>query len=785
MPEKSQGRSRKRSLLARHFVDLGRLRGGVRVELSYWQILMLIASSFLATLLLIEYQFQSLPDFAVGEISDRTIEAPEEFSIIDEAATEEAREAIVETVPLVFNFELPLTNQQISRLRRGFAAARELIAQERERIQTSDPDSVPIKALDGLKPLLEERLPRFAEGNVIEIFLKYSFSEELENQLVNLLAEAMEYPGVVELSGSLVHLQERGFTIHDVLTGQDRTLSDWTDLRDVQQARDVLIQREHELTLVDAEEKRKLLSFLGEFVIQNTVLDSAKTDANELKAKNETPEVFLQVKKGRTIVRRGDAITQQTLDQLNRLKELEQQESWTGRIFGVFVIVSFFLLVLWLYLQIHQDEKRRKGPDFILMVLLLVVGILFARAFFALAEIVAGSLNLESLQDPFHFYLVAPFAMGAILTILLLGVNASIFFSLVFSIFVGVFAGELSVMLFVLTGSIAAIHALRQYRERSAIVRAGMIIGAVNVLIALALQLYSSQGEFQWTQFMVRTVAGVISGLSSAMFASLFLPVLESLFDLTTDIRLLELSNLNGPLLRRLALEAPGTYHHSITVGTLAEAGAEEIGANGLLTRVGAYYHDIGKLKHPEYYIENQVFTGNKHESLAPSMSTLILTAHVKDGLAIAEEVGLGPKVRDLIPQHHGTRIMTYFFQKAREVAEEKGQSVNENDFRYPGPKPQFKEAAILMLADQVEAAARTLQEPSPGQIRSLIQRLTQSTIRDGQFDECDITLKELSKVGAAFERVLNGMYHHRIEYPGFEFNKRIEDRQPENQRIQ
>jgi len=166
-------------------------------------------------------------------------------------------------------------------------------------------------------------------------------------------------------------------------------------------------------------------------------------------------------------------------------------------------------------------------------------------------------------------------------------------------------------------------------------------------------------------------------------------------------------------------------------------------------------------------------------------MSTLILASHVKDGLAIAEEVALGPKVRDLIPQHHGTRIMTYFFQKAKEAAEEKGEDVNEDDFRYPGPRPRFKEAAILMLADQVEAAARTLQEPSPGQIRSLIRRLTQSTIRDGQFDECDITLKELSKVGGAFERVLNGMYHHRIEYPGFEFNKQIEERQPQNQRIQ
>lgn len=785
MTEKSRGRSRKRSLLARRFVYLGQVKGGPRAELSYSQILLLLVSAFLITLLLIEYEFQSLPDYSVGEIADRTIEAPQDFRIVDETATEENRDAAIETVPFVFNFEYSLTTQQISKLRRGFVGARELISYVKEQHQVSDVAELSEEAHQDLMRLLEERLGQFAEGAVFDILLKHAFSEDLENQLAQLLSAAMEYPGVVPNRDQLIHLQGRGITIHNVLTGQDQSLNDWTALKDVQLARNVLRQQEHELTLVDAKDKKLLLGFLDDLVVQNTIFDTTKTEENQKVVGNDVASVLLQVRKGRTIVRRGDAITQQSLDQLDQLKQLKQQERRKGRIVGVFLIVSFFLLVLWLYLQIHQEEARRRPSSFLLAVLLLVVSVVIARAFVALSELVAGSLNVDVLQDPLHFYFCAPFALGAILTILLLGANAAIFFSLVFALLVGVFTGEFSVMLYVLTGSIAAIHALRQYRERSAIIRAGMVIGAVNVLIAFALQLYSSQGEFEWVQFVVRTVAGVISGFFSAMLASLFLPVLESLFGLTTDIRLLEMSNLNSPLLRRLALEAPGTYHHSITVGTLAEAGAEEIGANGLLTRVGAYYHDIGKIKHPEYYIENQIFTGNKHETLSPSMSTLILASHVKDGLAIAEEVALGPKVRDLIPQHHGTRIMTYFFQKAKETAEEKGEEVNEDDFRYPGPRPRFKEAAILMLADQVEAAARTLQEPSPGQIRSLIRRLTQSTIRDGQFDECDITLKELSKVGGAFERVLNGMYHHRIEYPGFEFNKQIEERQPQNQRIQ
>ena len=188
---------------------------------------------------------------------------------------------------------------------------------------------------------------------------------------------------------------------------------------------------------------------------------------------------------------------------------------------------------------------------------------------------------------------------------------------------------------------------------------------------------------------------------------------------------------------------------------------------------MGAYYHDIGKLKQPDYYVENQIFAVNKHEDLSPAMSSLILASHVKNGLAFAKELKLGPLVSGMIPQHHGTRLQTFFYQKAKEAAGEKGVEVEPDDFRYPGPKPQNKEAAILMLSDQVEAAARTLQDPNPSQVRSLIHRLSQSTIQDGQFDECDITLKEISKVEKSFERVLAGMHHQRIEYPGYDFNKK------------
>jgi hypothetical protein len=343
-------------------------------------------------------------------------------------------------------------------------------------------------------------------------------------------------------------------------------------------------------------------------------------------------------------------------------------------------------------------------------------------------------------------------------------------------------AGDIQISVYSLVGCLLATYVLRHYRERSALIQAGIAIGLVNIIIGTALQLYN--GGFAWETFAVRSGGAFLGGLFVTPLAAMLLPILERTFGVTTDIRLLELSNLNSTILRRLAVEAPGTYHHSIIVATLAEAASEAIGANSLLVRVGAYYHDIGKMRKPDYYVENQIYMANKHEGLSPTMSSLILASHVKDGLVMAEEIGLPQAVKDLIPQHHGTKLMTFFFQKAKREQDEKQVEINEEDFRYPGPKPQTQEAAILMLADQVEAAARTLHDPNPRQIRGLIRRLIQSSIEDRQFDECDITTRDLDQITRAFERVISGMYHHRVEYPGFDFNKRVEE-QTQNQHIQ
>jgi putative nucleotidyltransferase with HDIG domain len=269
---------------------------------------------------------------------------------------------------------------------------------------------------------------------------------------------------------------------------------------------------------------------------------------------------------------------------------------------------------------------------------------------------------------------------------------------------------------------------------------------------------------------MNQSAMALLSGVLAAALASILLPAFEYLFKIVTDIRLLELSNLNAPTLKKLSVEAPGTYHHSLMVATLAEAAAESIEANPLLVRVAAYYHDVGKALNPEYFVENQNYGGNMHEDITPSGSYHIIASHVKDGLQLAKKIGLPQQISDMIPQHHGTRIMTFFFHKAQDSSKGINAKIIEADFRYPGPKPQTKEAAIVMMADSVEAASRTLTEPTPGQIQGMICHLVDDIVSDNQLNECDITLKDVQLVKESFCKILTGTFHHRIDYPGYDF---------------
>jgi len=783
MAEKFRRKSTKRSKLARVLLSRTTDKGNLFDRLTPMDIILGLGVALLVTWLLVGFQLQGLirrqniPDYNIGDIADRDIVAPYNFTIEDQEATFQKQEDTRKIVPAVFDLDLTVNNRVEMELRNAFRDARQIISEE-SNLKVGQLSRAQKKRLS---QRLEELLPRFNQSNILDLFLNYSFAEDLENQLIFLIREAMKPPGVVLSRDVLFPHRQSGVILRNTITGQDENVDDGSIIRDLNQARDVLRQNEYQLTLVSPTEKNLVISFLDSWIFPNVRYNQVETAALEKLAMDDVAPVLILFKRGRIVVRSGDEITSQTLEVLRQLETPVLTRNRLAKFTGIFFIVSFFLVGFWYYLTVYKKTLKKIRNKYLLFATVLVITLFFAKLIYALA----GSLDIEIIQNPKNFYFLAPVALGAMLLILLVDIQISILYSLIFSVCIGLLTGDLDVFIYSLAANLSAIYLVSNYRDRIALFKGGLLVGLVNTFMLISLALCSAEISIFSMDRIVQFSGGFSSGILSAILASLFLPVLEYLFKITTDFRLLELSNLNKPILRRLAVEAPGTYHHSILVGTLAEAAAESIGANTLLARVGAYYHDIGKLKTPAYYVENQIYESNKHEKLSANMSSLILANHVKDGMAIAEQINLAEEVRDLILQHHGTRLMTYFYQKAKERADEKGQEVDQMDFRYPGPKPQTKEAAILMIADQVEAASRTLQDPGPSQIRGLIRRLIQATIQDRQFDECNITMSELDQILRAFERVITGMHHHRIEYPSFDFHKKFEEETPQNKRIQ
>jgi putative nucleotidyltransferase with HDIG domain len=398
-----------------------------------------------------------------------------------------------------------------------------------------------------------------------------------------------------------------------------------------------------------------------------------------------------------------------------------------------------------------------------------------------------------------------PIAAGGILVTLLFDFHTAVFFSFLVSLLTGIWLHDAFYAVYAFMGSLAASSlCVTGCKRRSAIIKAGIYVGGINILIAAVLLLL--QAELFTAKALSTLVFASLTALTIPTVVSLTLPLFEYLFNVTTDINLLELLDLNQPLMRNLMITAPGTYHHSVIVGNLVESAAEAIGVNPLLSRVSAYYHDIGKIKMPEYFIENFRGAASKHEKLSPHLSTMIITSHVKEGVELAQQHKLPQVIIDVIQQHHGTGVITFFYQKAREYYEpskplypykshdlsetsqhrenianphEHGSPLSEQDYRYPGPKPQTRVAALVMMADAVEAASRVLAEPTPARISALVNKIINYIFLEGQLDECELTLKDIFLIKKHFTYILTGILHKRIDYPGFDFGSDQKKAQP------
>ena len=436
-----------------------------------------------------------------------------------------------------------------------------------------------------------------------------------------------------------------------------------------------------------------------------------------------------------------------------------------------------FLLVAGGMVAAGHDAGHELWGLALLSVLVGVAGFLLARfAIPGLAEqtkclLLMGTLSLGVLavaflllQHPTWPLEALPMAALSMPLTLLLNPTAAVVTTIMTSLLVGLMAGQrLAITLCLLTGGLAGAVAVRGARRRGQLLTAGAFSGLAQGVSVMAVALMEHLGVR--LAFWEGAVSGAISGIAAFVGTIALLPILENIFGLITDITLLELSDLNHPLLKELSLKAPGTYHHSLIVATLAEAGCEAIGANGLLARVGCYFHDIGKIPKSEYFVENQPPGQSRHDTLAPSMSSLIIINHVKEGVELARANQLNQAIIDFIPGHHGTGLIYYFYRRALEQVEDES-LLKEENFRYPGPRPRIRETAVAMLADSVEAACRALPEHTPAKLTVAVRRIINNKFIDGQLNECTLTLQDLERIAEAFVRVLTGMYHSRVPYP-------------------
>ncbi|MDN5347492.1 MAG: cyclic-di-AMP phosphodiesterase PgpH [Clostridia bacterium] len=486
----------------------------------------------------------------------------------------------------------------------------------------------------------------------------------------------------------------------------------------------------------------------------NLVYDVAATIENREKARNSVSPIQVTIRQDEKIVGDGEIVTAEDIEALQKLGLLRQGSSWNG-LMGLTLFLLLLGGLLWGYLRFFKPKIYNNSRLSLLLGLLIVITLIFARGVTAIN--LGGQPEISSLVG----YLV-PVAAGSMLVAILVDVQLAVFVTVILGLLTGVMTGYR--FQFAVSGIISGlvgIYAITHLNQRSDLARSSLYLMLANLLSIISLSLLFNNSL---TQVSIGALLGIGNGLLSAVLAIGFLPFLESSFGITTAVKLLELSNPNHPLLKRLLLEAPGTYHHSILVGNLAEAAADAVGADSLLARVGAYYHDIGKLRRPYFFIENQLTSDNPHDKLSPSLSALIISYHVKDGLELAKEYRLPQVIIDIIAQHHGTTLISFFYHKAKESS--LANNIVESDFRYESPKPQTKEAAIVMLADSVEAGVRSLPKTSPGRMEGFVRKIIKEKLDDGQLDASDLTLRELAAIAEAFMRVLGGIFHARVEYP-------------------
>jgi putative nucleotidyltransferase with HDIG domain len=751
MPTESGDKEKKSkaslSLLGNSLIDsiVERFSGGKNEKRN--RFILLLITTFLLTLLLIPgHQYISVK-YKAGDIATSDIRASQDYLLEDRPLTEKKRGEAAAAAPYVYKLH-PNTSTELSRrFEHVLALVNEAKSQE--------------------EAIAEEPLRQAVVKNLgVEItpaelwaFASVKSDRVLISDISHLLDTLYRQKIVADKKGFAIDVAH-GVLVINQETDQDVAAGDYSSYLDLADAAEYIA----DIKLVQGAPRRTLdiiKGVLARAVIPSISFDREATERKKLEARNAVRPVLFQLKRGEMIVRVGERITPEQVMKLEKIFET----SGFSRIFTGLGMLSLVLVLFYFPYRFARKNIRKFNPsnkDILLLSLLTVVNFLLLKLTFVVSSVMGGLFPYISTTA---YYYLFPFAASAIIVRIILNSEVALVYTAVCAPLFGImYSNSLPIVIYALLGGIVGAHGVRQCKDRGTIYTAGVKVSVVNIAMAFSFQIFSDGAVSMQTLYCC--VFAAAGGLINAIYVSGTVPLIEGLFKYTTDIKLLELSNLNSPILRELMIRAPGTYHHSVVVGSLVEAGAEAINANPLLARVAAYYHDVGKISKPLYFIENVKGGENRHDKLSPSMSALILISHVKEGVELAKENRLGQPIIDIIRQSHGTSLITYFYQKAKNSILPDTAVTDERDFRYPGPKPQTREAGLVLLADCVEAASRTLTDPTPARIQGMVQKIISNIFIDGQLDECELTLKNLHEIAKRFNQVLSGIYHQRIDYP-------------------
>jgi putative nucleotidyltransferase with HDIG domain len=691
-----------------------------------------------------------------GDIAYESIVSPADITVIDEEENKRIRESVRSGVKPIFTFEAKRADEAVQ----SFRSAWENLSRN---VYNSNAYS---QNEANLKP--QEQWTGAGGAELGKIFVARKFSSNELESVTRVLRENAE--------GSIYGDQDRQYFQEEIMlidrqkpNQQSVVKLPESGMTPLSAARSNLNSGLSQIKSLSEREVAAFYSALTPLIQPSIVFDSVATkSARDAILKGVEP-VKISLKRGQTVIREGDTITSDVLSQISAIRNYSSSNRQLNRFFGLLAIISALFWIAWKFI-LHRGIVPRlvltEQRTFALFGFVILIQTALMAVFFRLAEFTAMRNVKAPLNDPTFWSYAIPFAFSSLLMTLLVERRTALFTGLFVSLLAGLLAPKgLEFAIYAAISSAVAVYGIGSYRSRQSVTLAGVLIGLSSALIAVALIAYSQQ-PFILNTVLLAVGCGLASGVITAAVTGVFLPMCENLFGILTDVKLLELSNADLPALGQLALRAPGTNQHSHAVGQLAEEACRVVGANGLLTRIGALYHDIGKTAAPEHFVENQ--TGkNPHDRLKPPQSAKIIISHVTYGIKLGREMGLPPRIIDFISQHHGTRTLHYFLKKAQIEARD-NEEVQENDFRYPGPKPQFKESAIMMIADSCEAAARSLSEPTPENMRYIVTKIIDAILNDDQLDECDLTLRELSQIRESMIKSLVAIYHSRVEYPGY-----------------